>query len=1143
MSTHLIKDTPNQDQFLHLKTIAHVQFTRREIDVLSCMVSGRPTKAIACLLNIAPKTVETHIHNLMLKIDCNSREGIINFVEKAGKFFLLRYHFESLHLQSLFEKKLHDALSAVDKQNIAKKILIYGYQEHEKLIISLKKYLGKSRIEVNYIMGKPQEFRNYICKFLHPTYIIYIACGQDKEFFHLSSFLFQKDFPVIALFNTSEEASAFLKKFQNSQAIIMAEFSSSYLLIFEILKKLFPALPLNKIISEFIQQYEQINTPTLSGLPPLQEKALIHQERDKKLLDVLKGEKKWRILFFVGICLIAFLFLRNTFLDKIFVLYKLFPETVSIRSDLPIPAETRFLQRPTLIKQLEDILNKQKGIQTVAIVGPGGAGKTTLARQYARYEKAPIIWEINAETPESLSRSFETLATSLAKTENQIITLKHLKNTKVCQERTEKIISFVKEQLKLYGGWILIYDNVEQFSDIKKYFPYDSGSWGNGKAILTTRNNIIPNCTYINTYLTIFELTLPERTNLFLKIQNESSNNFTSPDQTNIEEFLAQIPPFPLDVTLSAQYLKNTKTTYQDYLNFLYKNDPYITKAHEEILSSTCDYKKTRYGIIKLSIEKMISKEPKFESLLILLTLVDPRAIPKFLFEVFEKKEIVNDFLQNLHQYSLITYNYSSLPTLPTFTIHQSTQEIMLAYLAKKFNLTLNNKKLCQLLSTFEKIISSLIEHKDFPKIRILISHAESILKRTSFFTEEQRGSLGCEIAEIYLQLSYYSKAFDLLQKSYEFLQFAPSKSYKIHPKIPAIWVYKGIVEVAQGNFKKALDFTEKGVNIYREHFPTSYNKISWSLEKLSQVHLNLGNYKEMINCLEDSLYILKSYLPKDYYKLSKTLISLGKAYIEQGNFKKAKDILEEAYIIKTKKLSKTHTESISWTLSFLGEVYKAIGNYAKAEELFTKAKNSSEKYFPENYDHHFYFSIYLGDVLIKKGELKKAEILLKKIQGKYKKYFPSSHPLIYLYKYHLGKLYKASNHSAKAKTCFEKCLGWYKQNYGEYHPTTANIIINLAQVYLLEDNLDTSEKLLNIALAIFQQNDHPQKYEVLEILADLYLQKAKRVFKSDSQLSMQLQENAKNCLQEALVIVKTSLAEDSPHFIRIHSKLESLSI
>ena len=81
------------------------KFTRREIDIIACLVCGRAA-TIPLFLSIATRTVETHVHNIMLKIECNSRESIIDFIEHSDKRLLIKAHYESLVSDILFEKSL-----------------------------------------------------------------------------------------------------------------------------------------------------------------------------------------------------------------------------------------------------------------------------------------------------------------------------------------------------------------------------------------------------------------------------------------------------------------------------------------------------------------------------------------------------------------------------------------------------------------------------------------------------------------------------------------------------------------------------------------------------------------------------------------------------------------------------------------------------------------------------------------------------------------------------------------------------------------------------------------------------------------------------------------------------------------------------
>lgn len=96
------KDEPIQA----LISIKGVNLSRREIDIIACILGGRATKKIASILNISSRTVETHIYNILTKLKSNSREGIIDFIEKSGAYSLIKDHYTNLIIKELFEDKL-----------------------------------------------------------------------------------------------------------------------------------------------------------------------------------------------------------------------------------------------------------------------------------------------------------------------------------------------------------------------------------------------------------------------------------------------------------------------------------------------------------------------------------------------------------------------------------------------------------------------------------------------------------------------------------------------------------------------------------------------------------------------------------------------------------------------------------------------------------------------------------------------------------------------------------------------------------------------------------------------------------------------------------------------------------------------------
>ena len=75
-----------------LEFLDDIKLTSREIDVLSCILFGRSAKVIASYLSISPRTVEGYWDNLLKKLQCNSRQQMINKLEKSENIEIFRKH-------------------------------------------------------------------------------------------------------------------------------------------------------------------------------------------------------------------------------------------------------------------------------------------------------------------------------------------------------------------------------------------------------------------------------------------------------------------------------------------------------------------------------------------------------------------------------------------------------------------------------------------------------------------------------------------------------------------------------------------------------------------------------------------------------------------------------------------------------------------------------------------------------------------------------------------------------------------------------------------------------------------------------------------------------------------------------------------
>ena len=279
------------------------QLTDRELDVVACLLNGRTVKKTALLLNIYPRTVETYLRNLMIKLQCNSRDHLIDFITKTNQLNIIREHYAK---------------------------------------------------------------------------------------------------------------------------IIGEEFNS------------LPADPILKY----------------------------HSIRIAKIIFYLAVPAM--LLSFISV--ICYYWMNNS--------------NAYIKDELELPPSSFFLERSKLLEEIDRKFDSHKNIQTVILVGKGGAGKTTLAYHYANQYNKGIVWSIHANTKENILLSFEKLILEIMHKEKSHEELNSLQAVQNKPQYEKRLLIYLKEKLKKNPNWLLIFDNVQSFKEIRDYLPNEGRNWGNGRIII-----------------------------------------------------------------------------------------------------------------------------------------------------------------------------------------------------------------------------------------------------------------------------------------------------------------------------------------------------------------------------------------------------------------------------------------------------------------------------------------------------------------------------------------------------------------------------------------------------------------------------------------------------------------------------------
>ncbi len=596
----------------YLHEIGGIKFTFKEVNIIACLLHNRGNKKIAYLLSISPKTVESHIHNITLKLGHNSRESIIDLVEKSAKLHLIKQCYLHLLVQASFHNQLRKIGKVLNRHGCVCLLHSGGVnKQDENLLKQLQVHLKIANITLINIEDSDQNTKE-------AKHNLYVSSKKLVDNHQLSESIF------LVLDKNSEPY-----EINHVRCIDFRKEENYYLSVLELLKQILNETNLDKIIQEFNTEYNAI-------LNNVEDKSIKSKSYHRNFLitsisQLFKEKPSNRKLIILLTCFSSLILLISWIIIQRNVIADKTTNQQAVRASFSIPHESMRLERSSIIAEINNKLKNQGDIKTIVLIGIGGAGKTTVARQYASEQKANVVWEINAETEESLIASFEQLAYAASQTTEERNELREIQETKNLDKSRKKLILFVRKQLKSHAPWFLVYDNVKIFSDIQAYFPYDPEAWGSGEVILTTRNNDIANNSHIGNNKGVFfgELEASEQFVLFTKILGAHNTELDSNLQKEQIQFLQYIPPFPLDVSTAASYIKATGISYKEYLKRKDRSSEEFALVQSEMIKENNTYNKNRYGIITLSLQHIIDKHPDFAALLLFISLLDSQEIPR----------------------------------------------------------------------------------------------------------------------------------------------------------------------------------------------------------------------------------------------------------------------------------------------------------------------------------------------------------------------------------------------------------------------------------------------------------------------------------------------------------------------------------
>ncbi len=265
----------------------------------------------------------------------------------------------------------------------------------------------------------------------------------------------------------------------------------------------------------------------------------------------------------------------------------------------------RLAPRPVYLAGREELLaaldarlggDDGAGPRMVALCGLGGAGKTSVAVEYAHRHLAEVgvCWQFPAEDPAVLAAEFAVLAAQLGARE--------------AVDPRDPVASVHALLARAEAGWLVVFDNVPDRASVAPFVP----PAGPGRVLITTQNQHWPPGQVLDVPVLDLEVAagfLVDRTG--------------DRDRAAARELAAELGGLPLALEQAAAYLQATGTTVARYLPVFRARQAELL-ARGEVAGHPADVAAT----LGLALSRLADDAPAAGGLVRVLAFLAPEPVP-----------------------------------------------------------------------------------------------------------------------------------------------------------------------------------------------------------------------------------------------------------------------------------------------------------------------------------------------------------------------------------------------------------------------------------------------------------------------------------------------------------------------------------